>query len=100
MLCKKCNKSSSRTEKVDELYNYLANNLDTEIDSDFIMNKYNISSSSATVISQELRKREGIETRLEGKRLYLYYFKTKNNQDNLTEIALETKIPTKISFMK
>ena len=84
------------SEKLKDIYNEMVVN-ESHITIQDIADKFNISKSNASVLSVELRKKEGIQSRKEGKMLYMYYFKPKIGDDE-SEISPEVKIPTRVSF--
>lgn len=90
----------SMQDRAKQLYNELKESDTLQITNEDISNKFNISKTgSAYQVSLLLRKMEGIQTRNEGRTIYLYYFKPKISKDEV-EISDEVKIPKKISFMK
>lgn len=90
-------KRGRREERVNLLYNELRVNDNLQITISDIEKKFDLSNTAATTISVELRKMQGIQTRLEGRQLFFYYYKPKIDKDN-TEISPEIKVPTKFSF--
>ena len=88
-----------RDQRANQLYNLLKEDDSMQITLSDIESKFDLSSGAAQVPSIHLRKMNGIMTRLDGKKLYIYYHKPKIGKDE-TEISPETKIPTKVSFMR
>lgn len=51
------------------------------------------------MLATNLRKIDGIMTRLEGKRIFIYYFKPKVLNDT-TELSEDIKIQSKVSYTR
>ena len=96
---RKYGKKGIRNERANEIYQLLKENDGMEVSINDISIKYQCSDTESWNILSRLKKMQGINSRLEGKRKFYYYHKPKVGKDE-TEIIPETKIPTKVSFMR
>lgn len=99
---KKKNKKESygkRNERVEQLFNELKENDSMQITLSDIERRFDLSPTGAQLLATDLKKCNGIMTRLDGKRLFIYYFKSKVDKDNI-ELSENTKVQSKISYMR
>jgi signal transduction histidine kinase len=86
------------SKRVAEIVNYLKENDGVEIDTDKIAQILNISYNTASKVAVDLRKEQGILSRNDNRRIFMYYFKPKVDS-NGAQITPEFAMPNKFSFM-
>ena len=96
---RKINKGLSTININNIIYNELREEKITDITTEEIGNRFNISKTASNTVTKLLRKRKDIQTRYEGKKIILYYFKSKQLEKDV-EIFPDVKIQKITEIMR